>query len=173
MGCDKLLVTVNGVPVVENIIRVCQECVDTVIISANSNSKFEQYGLRILPDEPNYPGPLGGIIACLKDCAQSDELCLIVAADLIDVDQALIQMLIQQYTDEDFLGVLEGTTIQPLCGIYHVRSLPPLISSSHIENFKVRNIVGKLQIQGIPPTSEKWRNLNTPDDLESVRGDHA
>ena len=106
---------------------------------------------------------MSGVIAALEDCPQ--ESCFITAADLIDLDENILRMLLGEYRGEQYLGIAEMDEIQPLCGIYNKSSLQVLLSRAREGNFSMKEAVGRLKYRLLPPGSTKWRNLNLPQDL--------
>lgn len=64
-GGDKVLLELQGKPLLGHVIERLRPQVGAIAISANGDpARFAGFGLRVLPDEmPDHPGPLAGILA--------------------------------------------------------------------------------------------------------------
>ena len=68
-GADKPLLSVEGEPMVERVMRSMLPCVDEVVISCNRNlDRYRTYGHRIIVDEVADQGPLEGLRCALLQC---------------------------------------------------------------------------------------------------------
>ncbi len=169
MGRDKLFVTVDGQPLLEHTLAACHSVFENVALVAKSSEKFSDFSLPVIIDYPNALGPLGGVIAALANC--QDEACFVVAADLADIDTSTIKALCANYSGEDYLGLLEAGNIQPLCGIYSKHTLETFIAVAK-ENrpYRLWEIVKELNSRFLPVKKTIWRNINTPDDIQTQVG---
>ncbi len=83
-GGDKTLLSLDGRPVLSHVIDRLREQVSMTALNANGDPvRFEEFGLPVLPDtEPDFPGPLAGVLAGLDWAAgQGAEYIATVAAD--------------------------------------------------------------------------------------------
>lgn len=64
-GSDKGLLTLDGTPMIEHVLRVLRPQVSDVLISANRNrSRYAAFGCRVISDsESGYLGPLAGMLS--------------------------------------------------------------------------------------------------------------
>ena len=75
-GKDKPLLSIGGQTILER--QLDATALHKVrVINANGDlSRFESYGLPVIPDSlPDWPGPLAGILSCLDWLAQSHCEC--------------------------------------------------------------------------------------------------
>ncbi len=164
MGSDKLFVDIDGEQLLARTIRICREVFAHVTLVAKEREKFAEFGVPVIIDAPDAPGPLGGLIAALEDCNSAS--CFVIAADLADIDTTIIQTLLKRYNGEDYLGLSESGRIQPLCGIYGKEALSALRSATeHGERYHLWRIVRNMRSVFIPAPQQHWRNINTPADL--------
>ena len=65
--CDKALIRLGGIPLIEHVIRNSSNQVGQLVISANRNpEKFEYLELPLIPDiKQAYAGPLVGILSAM------------------------------------------------------------------------------------------------------------
>ncbi|RME28487.1 MAG: molybdenum cofactor guanylyltransferase [Candidatus Zixiibacteriota bacterium] len=163
MGRDKLFVSVDGVPLLGRTLDVCREAFARVSIVAKESAKFRQFNTKVLLDAPEADGPLAGIITALRHC--SEAACFITAADLRDLNRTVIANLLQDYRGEQYLGLREPDTCQPLCGIYNVSSLPVLLAAARRGEYALHTILHELECRFVPCDLTVWRNINRPSDL--------
>jgi len=66
-GGDKTLLTLGDRPVLAHVIERLRRQVGAMALSANGDpERFSRFGIPVLPDsEPDYPGPLAGVLAGL------------------------------------------------------------------------------------------------------------
>ncbi len=163
MGRDKLLVSVDGVPLLRWALDVCRESFEQVSIVAKETAKFRQFDAEVLLDAPEADGPLAGLITAFRHC--SGAYCFVTAADLRDLNRTVIVTLLQAFDGEQYLGLKEPDTCQPLCGIYNVSSLPVLLAAAHRGEYALHTILRELDCRFIPCELTIWRNINRPSDL--------
>jgi len=75
-GADKGLSPLGGKPLIAHAVeRLAPQC-KTLAISANGDEgRFAQFGLPVLPDDPQkFAGPLAGVLAGLEYCARLELL---------------------------------------------------------------------------------------------------
>ncbi|WBU60855.1 molybdenum cofactor guanylyltransferase MobA [Paracoccus albus] len=66
-GGDKVLLPLNGKPLLQHVLDRLRPQAQPIAISANGDAaRFSAFGLPVLPDSlPNFPGPLAGILAAM------------------------------------------------------------------------------------------------------------
>lgn len=163
MGKDKLFMEIDGKSLLQKTIDVCLANFSSVSIVAKEKKKFQETKLPILIDAPGAQGPMAGVITALSDC-QTD-CCFITAADFYDLDNVIIKMLIENYQNEEYLGLAEPGGVQPLCGIYSTSALTKIIKQAESGNYKMSEAVARLKHKLLPIENKRWRNINNPDDL--------
>jgi molybdopterin-guanine dinucleotide biosynthesis protein A len=163
MGRDKLFLSIDGSPLLEKTLAVCSERFNTVKILARENEKFAKFSVPVILDYENAQGPIAGIIAALEDC--SDNYCFITAADLCDLNDEIISLLLDNFQGEEYFGIDEGAQKQPLCGIYSVAALNVLRDCADKNIFDLQSALKQINARFIPAPLENWRNINSAADL--------
>ncbi|KTT24905.1 molybdopterin-guanine dinucleotide biosynthesis protein A [Pseudomonas oryzihabitans] len=93
-GRDKGLVEWQGQPLVAHVQRAVRTLTDDLVISCNRNAeRYAQWADQIVADEePDFPGPLAGILAGLA--ASRHAWVLLLPCDAPRLDAALAQQLL-------------------------------------------------------------------------------
>jgi molybdopterin-guanine dinucleotide biosynthesis protein A len=163
LGVNKLHVRVGGQSLLEHTIDTCNTSFEQVKLVAGSRKELSRFGCSVVVDSPLARGPMAGVIAALEDC-RSDR-CFITAADLPDLTNRLIKSILSQYQDQQYLGVIEPSGLQPLCGIYDLSSLDVLKRAARGGEYSLNRTMQFLNHSGICPPGDRWRNINYPRDL--------
>ena len=163
MGRDKLFLEVEGKSLLMRTLDVCQFHFDEIKIVAKESEKFAEIDYPIVTDWPGADGPLAGIIAALIDC--SGHACFVTAVDLYDLDSDIITKLLEKRCDEDYFGLSEHGSPQPLCGVYSKSALEDLRLSALTGNYEMKSILASLNARYMQVPSRIWRNMNSPVDL--------
>lgn len=81
-GGDKVLLDLQGKPLLAHVIERLRPQTGNIALSANGDpARFAGFGLTVLPDEmPDYPGPLAGILAGMDWAAGRGAKAVISAA---------------------------------------------------------------------------------------------
>jgi molybdopterin-guanine dinucleotide biosynthesis protein A len=163
LGVNKLHIRIGDRSLLERTIAVCKSCFDTVKLVAGSCEELPVPDCDIVMDSPLARGPMAGVIAALEDCRS--DLCFITATDLPDLSSKTIQRLADHCADLQYVGVRESSGLQPLCGFYHISALPVLLQAAGRRDYSLNKTMRFLKHTGVIPCSEKWRNINHPQDL--------
>jgi len=162
MGRDKLFLPFDDGTLLERCISTCRRNFAHTKVVARETRKFRSLEIPVIIDYPGVAGPLAGILAALHDC---HEACFITAADLSDLDSEIISELIENYKGEEFLGLKEKETVQPLCGIYSPASFDKLLKAAGNADYRIYESIMHLDYRLLPVGRSVWRNINTPQDL--------
>ena len=175
-GSDKVLVEVDGEPLVLRTTRRLTWAASPVMLASGSGRRLR----RALGDVPYRElddgdlagsGPLAGILAGLQ--ASPRDLVAVVAADMPFVNPALIAFLCQAIGDHDGAVPVTDRGSQPLHAVYARRAAPALEASVRAGVRSVRAAVERLDIRWVG--EDEWRafdpegafdrNVNEPSDL--------
>ena len=167
-GQDKGLVTVAGRPVIEHLLERLRPQLETILVSANRNhARYAAYGYPVIKDlNPDFPGPLAGIVAGFDACRSDWLLCLPVDAPLLDAHYAQRMKAAVQDCDTDaVLATLNGRP-EPVFCLLHRRHQPALLD--YLAGGK-RAVQGWLQEIGAQAVDfsdcpEQFINLNAEQD---------
>ncbi|MBU8933506.1 MAG: molybdenum cofactor guanylyltransferase [candidate division Zixibacteria bacterium] len=167
IGTDKLSLIIDGVTLLEHTTTKCAAVLDQVKLVAPKVGKLSELSFPVVLDSPSAAGPMAGVIAAVEDCRA--ESCFVTAADLFDLRAEVIALLVSQYRGQQYFGLMEPLGIQPLCGIYHKSALTVLYARANQGRFGMTDAVRQMDTDSIVLPQDQWRNINTPEDLASVR----
>lgn len=169
MGSDKALLKIDDNDLLSRAIEVCQSVCTDIIISSN-NPKHEKTGHRIVPDEVQNCGPMGGIYSCLKKSATNWNFVLSVDAAFVEVE--FIEFLMTEIGNFDALVPVHSAGKEPLIALYHRNCLPEIEEMLEVSDFKMRKLFSKINVKYVDAQYwvEKFPrlfvNLNKPSDLD-------
>ncbi len=175
LGMDKSLVTVNGRPLIEQIVAKLVTLSDDVIIVTNSTGKYDYLEVRLVSDIYPGKGALGGIYSGLK--AATNTYSLVVACDMPFLDLNLLRYMILLAPGHDVvIPRIEGLT-EPLHAIYSKGCLEPIGRLLARGGLKIIDLfpevrvryVGEDEVDIFDPQHLSFFNVNTPEDLEVMR----
>lgn len=166
MGRDKALLPYLGRTMLEHVAAQVLEAAGTVAIVADP-ARYAHFGFPVIPDERGGCGPLGGIVAALA--ASTKEWNLMVACDMPQLDAPFLRNLIAAACEMpgalDCLVPLGPCGPEPLCAVYHRRSLPRLRSALDRNILKMKAVMASLDAHMVSVRDPgRFRNVNTPED---------
>ena len=133
-------------------------------------------GWKVLPDRIPDCGPMGGIWTALSACRA--EWALTASCDIPAVRQSFfLKLLDSRSEDVDIVcPVTSDGRMHMTCALYR-RSAAPLLQARLREgNYRMRSLFSCCRVKTVPVTDpEEERmlsNINTPEELDRVRGRH-
>ena len=175
MGTDKSFVPLHGRPMIEHVLAKVNDLGTETIIIANQRERYLYLGLPIFSDIYTNHGPLGGLHTALNYA--TNPYILVVACDMPWLNRALLNYLISLRTQFEVVVPRWGQFPEPMHALYaqtckeHVeRNLEAglLKLVSFYGQVKVR-FVNRDEIAQFDPDGLSFANVNTPDDLASVK----
>lgn len=116
-GEDKSLLPVNGIPMIQYIIRQLEGHFDEIIIGSNFPEKYSFLNYHVVTDIEPDKGPLMGILSCLKQ--SSNEINFVIACDIPVINTKLIHNMINLSYGTEIVMPLRGTDKhEPLYAVY-------------------------------------------------------
>lgn len=166
MGADKALLATAGVTLLERAARVVAQAAGGVTIIGDP-ARYSSLGYPVIPDIRPGLGPLGGVVTGLAHCGRTWNLFL--ACDLPDVDADFLAWLLdlaaQASPVPDCVVPVSAFGPEPLCAVYHLRSLPAMQHALDRNILKMKTMLDTLNAKLVEvPDSNKFRNINTPED---------
>ncbi|MEX5343742.1 molybdenum cofactor guanylyltransferase MobA [Pseudomonas sp. I2] len=165
-GRDKGLVPWHGEPLVAHVQRVVRPLSDDLIISCNRNQQaYAAYADQLVGDaDPDFPGPLAGVIAGLA--VARHEWVVVLACDAPQVDDALIEGLLRLAVEHDSAAMVrQGGYWQPMFSVIPRRLLPLLEQAWRAGERSLQKALLQAPIQGLECAQEDGRlsNFNSPE----------
>ena len=169
MGQDKALIEIDGNTQLNKTYTLLQNHLPEVFVSsrADQSADNERKKYNQIYDLYNNIGPLAGIVSAMHEHPEVD--WLVVACDLMNLDDKTIDYLIENYHPNDNIIAYKSEyngLPEPLCAIYSASAKPLLDESMNRKVICPRKILinanAKLLTQPNPSALE---NFNTPEDL--------
>ena len=169
MGQDKALIEIDGNTQLNKTYTLLQNHLPEVFVSsrADQSADNERKKYNQIYDLYNNIGPLAGIVSAMQEHPEVD--WLVVACDLMNLDDKTIDYLIENYHPNDNIIAYKSEyngLPEPLCAIYSASAKPLLDESMNRKVICPRKILinsnAKLLTQPNPSALE---NFNTPEDL--------
>ena len=168
-GVDKLMLQVEGLPLLDRALGILGEMFEHVIVASGQEGRYADLpGVMVVPDRTEGCGPLAGIQAGLEVCRT--EWAFVVAADMPSLVEPLISRVV------DIACVSESTCVlprhdgllEPLHAAYRRSLLPDIDSFLREGRRSVVKLLDQVSPEYIDVDGEWLRafhNVNTPEDL--------
>ncbi|WP_440952407.1 molybdenum cofactor guanylyltransferase [Methanococcoides sp. FTZ1] len=179
---EKALMNCDGRSLLERTISILDDIVDEVLISVRDEEQekeFEAYapGKRFVLDSYSDIGPLAGILEGFR--AASGEYIFVTACDMPFIDPKVVEFMFRCAEGHDAAVPLRPDgSMEPLCGVYRVEPMLPLIESSIASGkrfilapvFELDDVVGveMEKIREVDPQLRTFININTFDDIDKL-----
>lgn len=165
-GQDKGLVNLNGRPLVSYAMAVLSGQVSEVLVSANRNlADYEALGVRVVRDaEPDYPGPLAGLLAGLD--ATTTPWLAVVPCDAPLLPRSLLPRLASAIGDADVAVAHDGEHLHPVTALMRTGLAGDLARYLASGGHKVRDWYQRQRCVTVDFSDcpEAFANLNTEPD---------
>ncbi|WP_437880321.1 molybdenum cofactor guanylyltransferase MobA [Pseudomonas sp. LRF_L74] len=171
-GRDKGLVEWRGKPLIEHIHDVARPLTDDLIISCNRNAeRYTRYADHLVSDpQDDFPGPLAGIIAGLRQARHAHVLILPCDAPLID--RSLLMDMLRRAAEcgEKPLMLRQGGQWEPLFSVVPKTSLGLLEEAWAVGERSPRRALLECDIQALdyPGNDRRLANLNSQELLNGI-----
>ncbi|MCY9862377.1 molybdenum cofactor guanylyltransferase MobA [Vibrio coralliirubri] len=166
-GKDKGLVELNGSPLIQYVINKLSQQDVSITINANRNLDSYQAFAPVVSDSfPDYPGPLGGIHAGLKNA--STDWVGFVPCDSPQISDDLVERFCSAVKeDSDVLVAHDGEFKQPVFTLFHKRVLPKLEAFLERGDRKIILLYKECVTEYVDFSDSPncFVNLNTPEEL--------
>ncbi|MFA0014873.1 molybdenum cofactor guanylyltransferase MobA [Vibrio lentus] len=166
-GKDKGLVELNGSPLIQYVIDKLSQQDVSITINANRNLDSYQAFAPVVSDSfPDYPGPLGGIHAGLKNAAT--DWVGFVPCDSPQISDDLVERFCAAVKeDSDILVAHDGEFKQPVFTLFHKRVLPKLEAFLERGDRKIILLYKECVTEYVDFSDAPncFVNLNTPEEL--------
>ncbi|MEZ8382765.1 molybdenum cofactor guanylyltransferase MobA [Vibrio splendidus] len=166
-GKDKGLVELNGSPLIQYVINKLAQQDVSITINANRNLDSYQAFAPVISDSfPDYPGPLGGIHAGLKNA--STDWVGFVPCDSPQISDDLVERFCSAVKeDSDILVAHDGEFKQPVFTLFHKRVLPKLEAFLERGDRKIILLYKECVTEYVDFSDSPncFVNLNTPEEL--------
>lgn len=164
----KAFLTINREYFLERIIRSVDK-LENIIISCNNFDLYKNYRENVILVEDEYKdiGPIGGIYSSLKII--KNDRAIVIAADMPFINSDIVNTLVEiDFKGDALIPIVNGKE-QPLCGVYKRSSLEKIHNEILKENYKMKEILKKLEVTYIMINDSKvMTNINTPEEYKDI-----
>ena len=172
-GCDKCLLTLDGVPVLRRILATLAPQCSGVLLNANGNpARFAAFAAPVLPDAvPGFAGPLAGLLtgmAWARAHHPQATHIVSVAGDMPFLPDDLVARLSEglEQAGAEIAFASDGDRDHPVIGLWPVRLAPDLERTLRETDVRaVHRWMASYRIVRCRFPDDTFANLNTPDDL--------
>jgi molybdenum cofactor guanylyltransferase len=167
MGRDKALLPYRGRVLVAHVAAVLDEALGSAghVAILGDPDCYRDLGYPVHADLIPNCGPLGGIVTALN-LTQTD-WNLVVACDMPTLAASSLRMLAERAVESQAQCIAaRGPTgdPEPLCALYHRRSLAALDRALHDKRLKMKDLLPELQLESVAFPAAALANVNTPEE---------
>jgi molybdopterin-guanine dinucleotide biosynthesis protein A len=174
MGMDKAFLKLDGIPMIEHVLRSLKAVCRDIIIVTNSPQSYEAYEATVVTDAFDMRGPLTGIYSgLLKSTAEYN---FVVACDMPFLNAGLMAYMAGLAEGYDIVVPAVNGMFEPLHAVYR-KGLVPVIEAQLMRNRqRIQELYGKQRVRYVAeeeidrfdPARKSFKNLNTPQEYEEA-----
>lgn len=157
MGTDKALLDVQGVPLLEWLIRRLPLPRSRILLSARDPLPYRRFRVRVVTDILPAAVPLAGIHAVLR--AVGNDPVFLTACDLPYLHPDLIRHLLSHLGGSDAILPRSRRGIEPLCGIYRSSCLPSIENAARNGRFEIAAALSGARWKVLSVDESRWAVL--------------
>lgn len=170
-GSNKALEKMDGIPIIERVIRTMNDVFQTLIMITNSPEEYAHLRLPMYRDRITGLGPLGGIYTGLETI--SNEAGFFVACDMPFLNIDLIRHMVEIRDHFDAVVPRIDWKMEALHALYTKRCLPfikKLIDAGEYQvvkfyhRIRVRYLEEE-EIRALDPQMKSFFNVNKPEEM--------
>ncbi len=176
LGEEKGLCLFKDKPLVRYAIDILQPICSTILISANTFiESYEKFGYRVVKDEIEHIGPLGGILSCLKHTTTQHNLVL--SCDTPFVDTNIFRYILTKIENFQVVAPAHETfLVEPLSAYYAANVIGNMENFIRKGDYKMMHFLKQVRFKSVAvDKQEPWfseltfLNINTPEDMEKAK----
>lgn len=165
-GSDKARCKLWGRPLLTHVVESVEPFAAAVTVVASLTDEYNDLGLRTIADDEPDRGPVGGLIAALRDCTH-DRL-LLTSCDFIGLRADWIESLLSETAPTSHAVCYRGDRWQPMLSVWSKAALSPIEQVFASGTDSMRALLDAVDAHAIeqPPDWPAKPGINTPEDLE-------
>lgn len=173
-GTNKAMETINGRPLIEQIVKGLKNAFEKVYIIGNVKEYVFLQDVFFCEDIIPNKGPLGGLLTGLT-CSDSDYNFL-TACDMPFLTSEFFEFVNLQKKDYDVLVPEYNSYLEPLAAVYSKKCLPFINASLKNDQLKLKSFFPKVKVRIIKETiireigepEKLFFNINYKEDIEKL-----
>jgi molybdopterin-guanine dinucleotide biosynthesis protein A len=172
MGSAKEFLSVNGKPMLDNVLDVLHPLFYEIFVVTNDKKRFPNLRrTKVVEDLVRGSGPLGGIYTGLRTI--TCEKAFFVACDMPFLHNALIRKLLDCAGQSDYDCVIPRSTKgpEPLHAVYSRKIIQRIEESLKGKDLSIVQLIKRCRCKYFDVTEEEassFLNINTPQDLKEI-----
>ena len=176
MGTDKAFLNVDGMPMIEHILRELKSIFDKIIIVTNTPQLYTAYDAMVVTDAYDKRCPLTGIYSGLL--RTTDEYNFVVACDMPFLKSGLISYMMGLAEGFDIVVPRIGEMLEPLHAVYCRGLLPIMENRIQQDKRQIQGIFSETRVRVRYVTDSEidrhdqerrsFMNLNTPGEYKEA-----
>jgi molybdopterin-guanine dinucleotide biosynthesis protein A len=173
-GTNKAMETINGRPLIEQIVEGLKNAFEKVYIIGNVKEYVFLQDVFFCEDIIPNKGPLGGLLTGLT-CSDS-EYNFLTACDMPFLTSEFFEFVNLQKKDYDVLVPEYNSYLEPLAAVYSKKCLPFINASLKNDQLKLKSFFPKVKVRIIKETiireigepEKLFFNINYKEDIEKL-----
>jgi molybdopterin-guanine dinucleotide biosynthesis protein A len=174
MGCDKALLRVGGVALLDHALARLREVSDDVRILCGPEARYADRGAPLVRDVSGAGAPLVGVLSGLL--ALERPLGLFLAVDLPHVPAGLLRALVAAAAGFDAVVPLSPGGPEPLCAVYAKACVGPMRRALEREELRMTSFWSEVRVRQLPAAElaafgdpgALFANVNTAEEYEAT-----
>jgi len=162
MKRDKARLPVSDKPLIQRILGQVEGLFEEILISVSPGQRLDFLPFRLIEDEVEGQGPLGGILSGLR--AAAHDVCLVAACDIPDIRIDFLERMLEEAQDYEIVvpSPAKGLS-EPLLAVYKKSVIPKIEKLLSSSNRQVLALFRLCRTKFVEMADPSWlRNLNTP-----------
>ena len=173
-GTNKALAKINGIPLIENVIRVMRSLFQDLVLITNTPDEYAYLELPMYEDLIKDLGPIGGIYTALNSI--TNDAGFFVACDMPFLNPDLIRHLVGIRADFDVVVPEISGKMETLHALYSGRCIPAVRKLIDVHVYQTIRIFPEVsvrylkenEIRRFDPELKSFFNVNRPEELKEV-----
>ena len=170
-GTNKALARINGIPLIENVIRVMGSLFKDLVLITNTPDEYAYLELPMYEDLIKGLGPIGGIYTALNSI--TNDAGFFVACDMPFLNPDLIRHLVGIRGDFDVVVPEISGKMETLHALYAGRCIPAVRKLIDVHEYQTIRIFPEVsvrylkenEIRRFDPELRSFFNINRPEEL--------
>lgn len=178
MGRPKAWLAFGDETLLQRTVRILGEAVAPVIVVAAPGQDVPALpaDVRIVRDEVEGKGPLGGLAAGLAALEGAVDAAYLSACDVPLLKAAFVRRVVSFLASEDLAVPRVGEFLHPLAAVYRISTLPQVRELLAAQRLRMQNLFDEVptrlieahELADIDPDFRSLRNVNTPEEYEAA-----
>ncbi|MFP5329619.1 MAG: molybdenum cofactor guanylyltransferase [Alphaproteobacteria bacterium] len=163
----------GGRPLLEQAVNQAGQWSQDVAVAVRDERQAGGAKVRVIFDEPEIDGPLGGLAAALRFARKSDaEAVLSLAADMPFLPHNLGERLQREIGGNLAAVAASGGRLHPVCGLWRAAALvrlPSYLATGKRSLKGFAESIGFIEVEWPAEPDDPFFNINTREDLQAAQ----